>query len=64
MRCSLRPDEADNRVLECALEGGADMVVTGDRHLLDLHGAVLFPILKPEAFLSVLRTAPAKVGRL
>ncbi len=29
-------DEPDNRVLECAVEGGADAVVTGDRDLLDL----------------------------
>jgi putative PIN family toxin of toxin-antitoxin system len=29
-------DEADNRVLECAAEGAADTIVSGDRHLLDL----------------------------
>ena len=35
-------DEADNRVLECAVEGAAEMIVSGDHHLLDLgeyHGA-------------------------
>jgi putative PIN family toxin of toxin-antitoxin system len=29
-------DDADNRVLECALAGQADYVVTGDSHLLKL----------------------------
>jgi predicted nucleic acid-binding protein len=29
-------DEADNRVLECALDGGGDSIVTGDNDLLDL----------------------------
>jgi putative PIN family toxin of toxin-antitoxin system len=29
-------DEADNRILECALDTEADLVVTGDRHLLKL----------------------------
>ena len=29
-------DEPDNRILECAIEAGADAIVIGDRHLLDL----------------------------
>lgn len=29
-------DAPDNRVLECAKEAGADLIVTGDKHLLDL----------------------------
>ncbi|MDO8950108.1 MAG: putative toxin-antitoxin system toxin component, PIN family [Actinomycetota bacterium] len=29
-------DEADNRVLECAVAGEADLIVSGDKHLLDL----------------------------
>jgi putative PIN family toxin of toxin-antitoxin system len=30
-------DETDNRVLECALDGRADWIITGDTHLLELH---------------------------
>jgi putative PIN family toxin of toxin-antitoxin system len=30
-------DDPDNRILECAVEAAADMVVTGDRHLLELN---------------------------
>ena len=29
-------DDADNRILECALDSRADLIVTGDRHLLKL----------------------------
>ncbi len=29
-------DDADNRVLECALAGGAELIATGDKHLLRL----------------------------
>ena len=32
----LLKDEPDNRILECAVEGGATTVVTGDRELLEL----------------------------
>jgi putative PIN family toxin of toxin-antitoxin system len=35
-RVSVLPDEGDNRVLECALGGAADLVVTGDREMLRL----------------------------
>ncbi|HEY3306596.1 MAG TPA: putative toxin-antitoxin system toxin component, PIN family [Candidatus Binatia bacterium] len=30
-------DDADNRVLECAIDGKADWIITGDWHLLELH---------------------------
>lgn len=35
-RISVVVDEPDNRILECAVAGDVDMIVTGDRHLLDL----------------------------
>ena len=35
-KLSIVDDEADNRILECALDTAADLVVTGDRHLLKL----------------------------
>ena len=31
-------DEPDNRILECAVAGHADVIVTGDRELLALRG--------------------------
>jgi putative PIN family toxin of toxin-antitoxin system len=35
-RLKVLTDEADNRILECAVAGGADAIVTGDRALLAL----------------------------
>jgi putative PIN family toxin of toxin-antitoxin system len=39
-------DPSDNRVLECALEGRADIIVTGDRHLLELEAVKGVSILR------------------
>jgi putative PIN family toxin of toxin-antitoxin system len=36
MRLAVVRDDADNRVLEAALESGAVSIVSGDRHLLEL----------------------------
>ena len=35
-RVTVLHDDPDNRILECAAEAGADVVVSGDRHLLKL----------------------------
>ena len=35
-RLRLLKDDPDNRILECAVAGRADLIVTGDRELLDL----------------------------
>ncbi len=35
-RLRVLEDDADNRILECAVEGHADWIVSGDRHLLNL----------------------------
>jgi len=44
-------DDADNRVLECAVAGKADFIVTGDHHLLDLRSFEGVKIVKPRDFL-------------
>lgn len=44
-------DPTDNRVLECALAGGAEVIVSGDDHLLDLAEFEKIPICRPRAFL-------------
>ena len=44
-------DEADNRILECALEGRADTIVSGDSHLLSLKEFQGIQILSAAAFL-------------
>ena len=44
-------DDSDNRILECALEGRVDLVVTGDRHLLKLRRFEGIPIVRLADFL-------------
>jgi putative PIN family toxin of toxin-antitoxin system len=44
-------DPDDNRVLECALEAHAQVIVTGDNHLLKLHPYREISILTPKQFL-------------
>jgi putative PIN family toxin of toxin-antitoxin system len=49
--CLLK-DEADNRILECAVAGNADFIVSGDRHLLSLKEFRDIPIVRAAEFLS------------
>ncbi|MDP3772763.1 MAG: putative toxin-antitoxin system toxin component, PIN family [Gemmatimonadales bacterium] len=52
-------DEPDNRVLECAVAGAAQAIVTGDlRHLRPLNSFRGIPILTPREFLHDLRPTP------
>ena len=50
----VKADAADNRYLECALAGGATVIVSGDRHLLDLGQYGAIQILSPAGFLAFL----------
>ena len=47
-------DPDDNKILACAMKGKAAYIVTGDPHLLDLHGFHQIKIVTPRAFLAVL----------
>ena len=47
-------DEPDNRILECALLAEADIIVTGDRHLLSLKRHCGITIVKLADFLQLL----------
>ena len=44
-------DEADNRIIECAFQGKAQYIVSGDRHLLSLKEYQGMRILSPIEFL-------------
>lgn len=44
-------DVPDNRILECAVEAKADVIVTGDRHLLKLKKFQGIPIVRLVDFL-------------
>ena len=50
-------DPDDNKILECAIEANAAVIVSGDRHLLDLVGFRGVKILTPAAFIKVVKDA-------
>jgi putative PIN family toxin of toxin-antitoxin system len=50
-RVSVIADEPDNRILECALEGQADFIISGDHHLTDLGNYQGIKIVDPATFL-------------
>lgn len=47
-------DAADNRILECAEQVGADLIVTGDPHLLKLRRFGRAGIVRVSTFLRIL----------
>jgi putative PIN family toxin of toxin-antitoxin system len=51
-RLAIVADEPDNRVLECAVAGRADAIVTGDRAMLNLRRFEGIEILTLRAFLT------------
>lgn len=49
----VRADPDDNRILECAVEAAAHVVVSGDHHLLALQNYKSIPIVTPRRFLEL-----------
>jgi putative PIN family toxin of toxin-antitoxin system len=54
-RLHLLTDEPDNRILECALAADADLIVTGDKHLLSLKHFQNAKIVRLSDFLEILK---------
>lgn len=52
----IKDDPADNRVLEAAAAGGANVIVSGDRHLRQLVTWRSIRVLEPAQFLTELRS--------
>jgi len=46
----INEDAEDNKILECALAAGADYIVTGDNHLIQLGKFRKTRILAPREF--------------
>jgi len=53
---AIEDDPADNRILECAVEAKAAVVVSGDSHLLELHHWKTIEILSPADFIRWINT--------
>ena len=49
------PYAPDNRILECALAGEADFIISGDRHLTDLQEYQGLMIVNPATFVTIFR---------
>lgn len=47
----IEKDPEDNKFIECALESGADFIISGDKHLLELEKFQKIKILTPTDFL-------------
>jgi putative PIN family toxin of toxin-antitoxin system len=57
-RITVLADDPDNRVLECAIAGRADVIVTGDRAMLKLHRFEGIELLTLRAFLARVGAEP------
>ena len=51
-RINVLTDEADNRVIECAVDGRADAIVTGDKEMLDIKKYLRVRIISLKEYLS------------
>jgi len=58
-RVDVLADAPDNRILECAIAADADLIVTGDRHLLKLKNYQGIPIIR---LADLLRMFPSESG--
>jgi uncharacterized protein len=53
-RIAILKDDPDNRVLECGVDADANIIVTGDKHLLKLKNYKGFKIITLAAFLKII----------
>ena len=51
----INDDPSDNKYLACAIEGKADFIISGDRHLKDLRAFKGIKIVDPASFLEIIR---------
>jgi putative PIN family toxin of toxin-antitoxin system len=51
---AVNADPTDDKIIECAVAVGADAIVSGERHLLDLKKYKTIPIIKPSDLLKAL----------
>jgi hypothetical protein len=49
----IKDDPTDNKFLECAIEGKADYIISGDHHLIDLISFQGINIIDPALFLKI-----------
>lgn len=52
---AVKKDISDNRILECAVSGKADYIISGDKHLLDLKEYEGIKIVNASSFLKIIQ---------
>lgn len=52
---AIKNDPSDNKYLECAIEGRADFIISGDYHLKDLKSFKDVKIMDPAMFLTAIK---------
>lgn len=60
---AIMSDPDDNIILECAVEANADIIVTGDRHLLDLKTFRGIRIMTAQQFLNFIKDYESEKGK-
>ncbi len=56
----IKDDPGDNKFLACALEGGADYIITGDIHLINIKSFRNIQIVNPREFINILKKTTKK----
>jgi putative PIN family toxin of toxin-antitoxin system len=51
-RINVLADEEDNRIIECAVSGNADAIVTGDKKMLDVRDYLGIKVISLKEYLS------------
>lgn len=51
----IKEDEQDNRILECALESGANYIISGDPHIRELKKFKDIEMVSPTEFLEIIK---------
>jgi uncharacterized protein len=59
-RIAVIADDPDNRILECAIEGTADFIISGDHHLTNLKNYQGIKIVAPSTFLAFIANLKAE----
>ncbi len=55
LKINILADQPDNRILECAQGAGAEVIVTGDKHLLDLVAFEGIKIIRIADFFQIIK---------
>jgi putative PIN family toxin of toxin-antitoxin system len=61
-RLAIIVDDPDNRILECAVAGQADFIISGDKHLLNLKNFQGINVVTPADFLVAIEVGRHPAG--